>query len=346
MSGQTNGGYNPRANEGLPTADDYDPSAIGSANIEAGESTQVWEEYGLEMVPVMCDGEDTGRRLIRRNGDFIADVTDRYQLLPNERAVEAANEVARDLGATPFHEFDGDWFVQLDDHVFQDTERRRVHALYAWDTGTIGGDEMEYGFAVHNSIDTSLGFRVALFSFRHACQNMVNIGIGNSRESFALGVESERDILSSDMAKHTSGLEVDVDALKSRIQTTLSLVDGVDETYRQWHQESMTPEMAHELVSRRERAYLSGDDVPEWVDAIADDYEEARENESINGANGLTEDRKRAIINDHLPHQSKWEVYNSLTRQVWHNDGTSDTTKRRKEKQVHAVFDPLESLEG
>lgn len=347
MAGTPDGGYNPRANAGLADEDWYEPEAIGTAAIEAGEPEQTWPEYGLEMVPVVCDDTDTGRRLIRQNGDYIADVTDRYQLLPNERAVEAANEVAKRLGAEPFHEWDreGDrndgWFMKLDDHVYQDQERRRVHALYAWDSGEIGGDEMEYGFAVHNSIDTSLGFRVALFTFRHACQNMVNIGVGNRRENFALGVENERSILSSSMSKHTSGLEVDLDALKARVESTLALIESVDQAYSQWHQEAMEPEAAYEIVRRYEKGYLAEVDVPGWVVDIAETFEDARDNESVDGEAGLTADREAEIMQARTPDATKWEVYNDLTENIWHNDDSGDQTKRRKEKQVHKVLDPL-----
>lgn len=154
------------AREGLPRADDYAPEKIGTASLSADEPEVKYEKYGLETVPLLHDGEDTGRRLVRRNGKFVADVSSEYKLLPNERVAEQANEVARELGADPFHEFSGDWFVPLDDHVFQDPDRHRVHAVYAWDHDEVGGDSLEYGYGVHNSIDGSQSFSVGLFTFR------------------------------------------------------------------------------------------------------------------------------------------------------------------------------------
>jgi len=327
-----------RANAGLPTAEDYDPEAIGQASLEAGDPEQTWTEYGLEMVPVLMDGKDTGRRIVRRNGEFVTDASAGYKLLPNERAVEAANQVAQDLGAEPFHEFDGDWFINLDDHVYQDSNRHRVHALYAWQQGEIGDDSMEYGFAVHNSIDGSLGFNVALFSFRHACQNMVHIGTNSFMEDRSLGVESQRSILSADQHKHTSGLDVDVDGLKQRVEQTLLLVDDIDATYESWRDEIIEPEQVDTLLRR-----MPYKDLPSWAKEIADALEVAAEHEDLEeGTEGLTPQRRADIIRAESPSATtKWDAYNDLTQAVWHDERTSDTSKRRKFRDVHKAF-PLQ----
>lgn len=330
------------AHEGLPTAEDYAPEEIGQAELEAGDAVQTWPEFGLEMVPVVMDDVDTGRRLIRRNGDYVADVTDSYKLLPNERAVEATNQVASDLGAIPFHEWEREddrndgWFIKLDDHVYQDQQRRRVHALYAWDSGTVGQDDMEYGFAVHNSIDGSLGFNVALFSFRHACQNMTHIGTNSFAQSRSLGVESERAVLSAEQHKHTSGLEVDVDALAQRVEDTLMLVDDVNETYNQWREDVIQPTHVDSLIRR-----FPYKDLPGWAKDIADALDAAAENEDLDGTDELTAERRAKIIRGETPDETIWDTYNDMTQAIWHDDRTSDNSKRRKFNQVHNVF-PLQ----
>lgn len=331
---------NPYGTEaGLPTAEDYDPDAIGGAELSAGEPEQTWDEFGLELVPVLHDGEDTGRRLVRRNGNFIADVTERYKILPNERAVAAANEVAQELGAEPFHEFDGDWFIELDDHVFQDPEGRRVHAVYAWESGTVAGDDMEYGFAIHNSIDGSMGFRVGLFSFRHACANMVMMGAGNAQEQGALGVEDERSILNSSMRKHTSGMDVDTDALKARIESTLFLVEDIHDGYRDLVDRALTPEEVAGLLDR-----LPQKNLPAWFSDLAEDLREAQENESLEGE-GWTRDRKKSLIEGHIPtEETAWETYNDITESLWHDDSSSDQTKQRKMRQLHRAVNVADDI--
>lgn len=324
------------ANEGLPTADQYSPESVGTCELEAGDPQQTYPQYGLELVPVIADGSDTGQRLVRRNGEFVQSVSDRYKLLPNEEAVEAANEVARNLGAEPFHNFDGDWFIELDDHVFQDPDRRRVHAMYAWNQSTWDdGEDLEYGFIVHNSIDTSLQFGVSLFSFRHACANMVFMGI----KQFPENVEQERSVLSSYTRKHTKGFQIEPEILQAQIESALVAVDQIDERYRQWRDTVVTPQIAHGFLDR-----LPSKDLPDWlaqdaVDALKDRAEE-REVESVDQL--TREDREDAIEAQIPAGEMLWDTYNDLTESIWHDDRTSDTTKRRKFAKIHQTASPSE----
>lgn len=319
--------------ENTTQAPDYDPTAIGTADLDAGVSTQVWEQYGLELVPVKLNGQDTGRRLILRNGEFIADVTNRYQLLPNERAVHAADAVANELGAVPFSDFGGDWFIPLEDHVVMDEEGRRVHALYAWDDPVTleNGDDIQMGFAVHNSIDASLGFHVGLFTFRNACANMVWMGVHDDGMAF-----DDRDVVVNGMRKHTSGLEVDNDALRARVKNVLLLADEVSETYDAWREQFVTEEHIDALITR-----FPYDDLPPWLQGVADALDKARENDS------LTEDfTSEDLIRSEMPAtESVWTTYNDLTASVWHDPDTSDRTKAKKMKDIHRVFPPAAGVQ-
>lgn len=332
------------AEEGLPTADDYDPDALGTARLSAGEPEQEWPQFGLEIVPVQIAGAnydeptDTGRRLVMRNGEYLADVSDEYKLLPNERAVSVANDVARELGAEPFHEFDGDWFIELDDHVFQDQERRRVHALYAWDQGTIGGtDDVEYGFGVHNSIDGSQSFSVGLFTFRHACENMVFMGTSSRTEQRALRVEEDREILNQTSHQHTQGLDVEKDELKAIIKGTLTLLEDVDATYERWVQETVTPRQIAGLIDR-----LPQDDLPGWIETIPDELDYAAANEGYDDPDDMPWERRAEVIRANAPAtEAVWDTYNDLTQNIWHGGSANDRTRREKMKDVHRVFNPV-----
>lgn len=323
-----------RALAGLPTADDYNPDAIGTAKLEAGEPEQTWPKFGLELVPVEMDGTDTGRRIVRRNGGFLADVSSDYRLLPNEQAVKVANEVARDLGAKPFHEWsrEGDrndgWFAKLDDHVYQDRERRRVHALYAWDESHWEDEPIEYGFCVHNSIDKSLQFKVGLFSFRHACQNMVLMDVSEFPEQ----VEEEREVLVSESHRHTKGLEVDETSLYQTIKGSLLLIDSIDEQYRQWRDEVVTYDHIKGFIDR-----LPQDDVPAWMNAIGKDLNEAAENQDVDAWEELESVRRASIVEARMPETNMWDTYNDITEAIWHSDSTNDQTKQRKMQKVHRV---------
>lgn len=329
-----------KAHAGLPTASDYDPEAIGTAELEAGDPEQIWEEFGLELVPVLHDGEDTGRRFVRRNGKYVADVSERYKLLPNERAVAAANEVARDLGATPFHDFEGDWYVTLDDHVFQDEDRRRVHALYAWDDPVdIGEDDpVQFGFAVHNSIDGSMSFEVGLFTFRHGCANMVLMGARGRGMNF-----DSRDVVQHSTHAHTSGLEVDTDNLKSRIKTMLTFVDEVEETYRAWREQFLSRDEVLDLLDRLDKGQLTTDDLPAWLADIQETVEDAEENEQL-GEEAPWENRAELVAAEMPEAANTWDTYNTMTEAIWHSATTNDRSKRQKMKDVHRVLQPAEGI--
>lgn len=328
---------------------EYEPQHIGNAVLEAGEPEQVFREYALEKVPVLLDGEDTGRRLIRRNGQYLADVSTRYHLVPNEHVVKAANQVAKELGAVPFHDFSGDWFIKLDDHVFQDKAGRRVHALYAWDdpVAIAPDDEIQMGFAVHNSIDGSLSFQMGLFTFRHACQNMVTMGMNNQGMSF-----DDREVVQYDSRRHTSGLDVEVEQLAQEIEEMMLVTDDISDTYRSWRDQFVTVDDVLGLIDR-----LPSKDLPDWMDnrdvpvsdreqtSIAESLDQARENESLDGEDRLTQERAESIARDGLHGtETRWGVYNDITESVWHDRASSDLTKDRKFTKLHRVMEPADGV--
>jgi hypothetical protein len=369
---------------------EYRPESLGSARLRAGEPEQQHPEYGLEMVPVQYGRpisavgdvsnsvevdeeagvawEDTGRRLVRRNGAFVSDVSSRFKLLPNERVVSAANRAARNLGAVPFHEYgdgDDDWYIRLDKHVFQDNQRHRVHALYAWDDPVDigGGDTVQFGFAVHNSIDGSLSFEIGLFSFRHACANMVTMGVGGQGQNF-----DQRDVIAHTKRAHTSGLDIDVEDLTATIEDVMVFADDVADGYREFRDTLIGEEEVVDLIER-----LPSTNLPDWIDqrdkpederkgaSVAEVLEKARVDKAqaaqeeadsdadINPADmELAPDEKHSIVAATLGDQEQaptmWETYNDVTEAVWHDSGTSDQTKRRKFKKLHRSMPPADGV--
>lgn len=315
---------------------------LGNAQLDAGGSVQEWPEYGLEMVPVELHGEDTGRRLILREGNFIGDVTNRYKLLPNEEMVQAADAVAEELGAVPWNEFDGEWFIEMDEHVIMDDEGRRAHALYAWDdpVDTGDGDTIQMGFAVHNSIDASLGFHVGLFTFRHACANMVWMGVNGQGMGF-----DDREVLQSLSRKHTLGL--DVNNLKEQIKAVLTLADDVSETYTAWREQFIEPEHVTGLIERVESGQLAQEDLPEWISGeggVQEILEKAEENEQFESVEDPEAFRDRLIAAETPDDATVWEAYNDVTESVWHSDSTNDSSKTQKFKELHKVLQPAQGV--
>ena len=343
--------YNLTEGETVEEQSVYEPERLVAngaiKNVEFGDPEQIWSDYALEILPLYVDGEDTGRRFIMRNGNVLGDVSDRYRLVPNEEVVAAADDIAQQMGAEPFHEFGGDWYVKLQNNVFMDDEGRRAHALYAWDDPVeIGhGDEVQLGFGVHNSIDGSMGLRVGLFTFRHACANMVFMGLNRDGMSF-----DSRDVLKHSSKKHTHGLEIS--ELKAWIEDTVGYGQYVIDAYRRWNDRELQTEEALELIDMvRNRRLSVNNDVPEWIqDAVeyVEDLEEklAEGQKDVNGndavgENGLTHEHVAGIAEAHIPQATTaWDTYNDLTESIWHNDSTNDQSKLNKMRQTHKVFDP------
>ena len=345
--------WGPQDDDGLDEAtnDDaqtqtFDPdNAFGAEPIElggnlfnpelsAGPAEQTWEDFNLELAPVHLDGEDTGRRLILRDGKFIADVTDRYKLLPNERMVAVADHVAEELGAVPWDDFGGDWFIRMDEHVIQDEEGRRAHALYAWDEPVTlpDGDTIQLGFAIHNSIDASLGFNVGLFTFRHACANMVWIGVNGEGMDF-----DDREVISHYSHKHTKELKVSADDLRELIEYTVALAPDIPDAYRQWQEDVITPEQTLEFIDR-----FPYRDLPEWMQNVADTIERAEENESIDEEDIDREGIAQTLMPDGV---SAFDTYNDFTETIWHAEATNDRSKHVKMKALHKVMPPADWAE-
>lgn len=367
-------GRNEKANEGLPSSEEYRPEATNDVAVRAAEPDQQYPEYGLDKRPLeyqkpvydddgsLTDHEwvDTGRRLVRRNGEFVADVSDRFKLVPNEKVVAAANDAARELGAVPFNDFSGDWYIPLDGHVYQDAARHRVHALYAWDdpVDVGGGDTIQFGFAVHNSIDGSQSFEVGLFSFRHACANMVLMGVGGEGMNF-----DNREVLAHTTRHHTDSLDVSTEELTALIEETMTFAPEISETYRAWREEVIEPQQVVELIDR-----LPDSDLPEWISTVQEGIDKLRTERALD-ALGVDEDADPSEIDQSLlsevqaeevlvedddvetlvdaarpDSQTAWETYNAITESVWHSDTSNDQTKDRKFSKLHRVMEPAEGV--
>jgi len=280
------------------------------AEVEILGIDDTWSKYGLQVVSLGLNGQDTGRRWILKNGEFVADVSKWYELLPNEVVVEVADDVAAELGAKPFHEFGGDWFYRMHEHVIQCGHK--IHALYAWDEPVdLGdGDTIQLGYAVHNSIDGSMGFSVGLFTFRHACANMVWMGFRGKGMDF-----DDRNVLASYYRVHIKGLEIDREELKARIKTVINKGLEVAETYKRWREEVIDKRIAERLYKVLPKSVL-----PEWL--------QVEEPKAIEVPQATT----------------VWTVYNDITQAIWHNAKTSDMTKIQHFKKLHSVLVPAQGV--
>jgi hypothetical protein len=150
-----------------------------------------------------------------------------YEVITNSAVLRAGAEVAEEMGAVPFHEFTGPWFVKADDNVLYNERQTRVHALYAFEQKhevTGPDDTIQLGFSLHNSIDGFLGFGGSMFTFRHACRNMFFMGFRGKGMKF-----DDRNVLSYFYKRHTQ--ELDKETIKKLLTTVnergLAMVDAL-----------------------------------------------------------------------------------------------------------------------
>lgn len=255
-------------------------------SLSFGNPDLTWQQYGIEQSPILFNGAKTAYKAVIRNGEIVSIVSSQYRLLPNEEAVKLAGQAASLAGLVPFHEFSGDWFARMGSNVIQDRGGGRVHALYAINKSfDVNGEKMHLGVGVHNSIDGSTGFGCGIFTFRHACANMVWAGMKGYEQAF-----DERKTIEYIYKRHTKGLETFMGGLKNAIVTVMDKANIILEAYQQLAETAVTKEFLEKLRKSR------------LPNKVLPDYIAKPEEAAVNTAD-LTQ----------------WQVYNDVTAAIWHN---------------------------
>jgi len=272
-----------------------------------GQPDETWAKYDLVQNPLLFNGHDTGYKMIIRKGEIVSIVRKGYGLLPNEEAVKVGDEAAEMAGLVPFNEFSGEWFVRMQDHVIYDKSGTRVHALYAANQHyDVNGEKMHVGVGVHNSIDGTLGFGCGIFTFRHACANMVFAGMRGYEQAF-----DQRKTIEYVYKKHTASLSVFKAGLKNTILSVMEKATDIIKSYNLMAQEKAT----EELIEKIKKSRLSAKVLPEYLTAKEPQVESL----------SLTQ----------------WELYNDITELIWHNARSGLKTKEFQFKTLHTIM-PLQ----
>lgn len=258
-------------------------------NVNLSTPDRTWEKYGLLEAPMDFNGSESGYKVIAKDDQLISIVRKGYKLLPNEEAVIVADEAAKLAGLVHFDEFEGPWLIKAQDHVILD--KNQVHALYVIQRPyEIEGDTMYLGVGVHNSIDGSLGFGCGIFTFRHACENMVWAGMRGYTQSF-----DQRRTLEYIYGKHTKNLDTVAESLKLRIVKVMDRAYVIVDAYN-----AMAKRLATDnLISRILGGNLSSKCLPDYI----------KEDEA-------------------LADRTEWDIYNDVTELIWHNPDTTMFTKK------------------
>jgi len=272
--------------------------------IKSGTSDQKWLEYGIDQIPIYLNKEDTDKRVLAKNGKFVAVVGKHYRVLPNELALSLADESAKLSNLTPAtgildHAMGHGGMEWFGDTKHAIKNKWKLHAFY--DTGreiTVGDTGVKVGVAVHNSIDGSTGFNVGIFTFRFICSNAVFVGFkGSSFQGQTL------DYL---YGRHTVGLGNLINQLQEKMVGIMDKAHFIVDAYEQMDR----VKASEELVKKIRASRIS--------DKILPDYMKTEE----------------LVLND----LSEWEVYNDLTEAIWHSKQINIDTKITYFDQLHRVM--------
>lgn len=267
-----------------------------------------WAKYNLYQHYIGHGENKTGYKAIVKSGKVVYIGSDDYKLFPNEEMQTIADQAALQLGAVPFDKFTGSWFNRTDKHVFLTGKNEaQAHALYtfngAYDIG--GGDTINLGFAVHNSINGSMGFSIGAFTFRHACSNMVFMGFKGNSMQF-----DNRECLSYTYNKHTKSMEVNPEKLKAIIREVVENSQNILVQYKRYKETEIKLEVAKRLIKRLPEKYI-----PDYI---------------------KIEDKTKEVSLLSTP--DLWQVYNDITAVIWHNEKTDYTTKQHLFNQLHSAL--------
>ena len=275
--------------------------------ISFGKIDDTWQCYSLFQAPIKFNTQNMGYKAIIRKDKVVAIVRKGYELLPNEEAVKLADEAAQMAGLVPFNEFTGEWIIRMKEHAIYDKRETRVHALYAANQHyEVNGEKMHLGVGVHNSIDGTMGFGCGIFTFRHACANMVFAGMRGYEQAF-----DQRKTIEYIYKKHTVSLSPFKASLKNVILSVMEKATDTIRSYNLMAQEQVT----QELIERIKRSRLSNKVLPEYLTA---------KEPTINPL-GLTQ----------------WDLYNDITQLIWHNAKSGMKTKEFQFKTLHTIM-PLQ----
>lgn len=274
--------------------------------ITMGEIDQKWSSYGIEQLPIFLNGEDTTNRILAKDNEFVGIVGKHYRVLPNELALELADESAKLSELVPFtdintHDMGYRGMTFFDGHNNAIKNKWKLHAFYTTNRATeIGGEKVNIGVAVHNSIDGSMGFNVGVFTYRMICSNMVMAGFKDINRGM-LGKTLEYLY-----GRHTDSLTHIVSNLKEKMVTVMEKAHLIVDSYEGMSRQRATEELIKNLRDSR------------ISDKILPEYCKAEELE----------------VSD----LSEWDVYNDITEAIWHSDRTNMDTKQTYMDQLHRVM--------
>lgn len=286
---------------------------------QVGQPDDRWnEKYGIQTYPLkylkeVSPGEVLSTKMptgtkwsaVTLRGKPIYVARSQYRVLPNEEAKIVADKAADLVGAVPIEQTD--LFRGKSETYVQKQYQMRAIYVFPEKVQINGGDKLDYGFVVRNSIDGTMSFGVGGFTFRQICTNAVLFGYKG------LGIERTLDTL---YKRHTKSLIelMDEKLLKNEIILSAEATQELMRHYRQWNQIQLEEDMAKRIVKKLE---LPKRYIPAYINV--DEKEPTRVQQLLN-------------------HPSVWEFYNNVTDPIWHNEDLGIEGKEHMYDKLHKVL--------
>jgi len=268
-------------------------------SISFGEDVSQWGDYGYQELPVLFNGEPTGYKAILRRGKLVKLLGEGYILLPNEYALEIADQAAELVGLEPFKNVSVWGLYRWDrEHALVDDPvlPRTMRAVYIIPEGVekIDGEEVHVGVDIFNSIDGTSSFGAGVFTYRYVCENGVFMG---------------KEILFSIRKAHRKGLQELIHDLKNRLVLVMERAPAVLDAYRQLAEQRVTDR----LIEKLKKSRISRKVLPDYITA-----------DEVPGE---------------AYHLSQWDLYNDITEAIWHNVKAGMKTKTHQFNVLHQVME-------
>lgn len=207
----------------------------------------LYDALGYRKVPLFWDGfsassekvggmDDTGRVWITQHGKFLADVSDKYHLIPNELVSQAGDAIAKRVGAN------------LWKHKQTET---RMYRYYLCPQEKIGPNrELNPGFLLVNSMDGSTSARFQAFMYRAVCENGMIFG---------------KQMVGTIWARHTQNFEVNFQDWMKASLVILQNAREIATAQEKWPSISMNSPEGKAIVERLKKMKVPNKFRPDYL---------------------------------------------------------------------------------
>ena len=205
---------------------------------------QEFPEYNVKQWNLHINGNFIGKRVTEYKGQFAAVTSTQYNLIPNEKVIEIAQDVIRehdDWELMPDKTgSEGKWHIQ-NGNVIESTGDKKwtpsgcsMLARYRFpdDIDPTGdGSPLHLGVAVGSSIDLSRGFSITPYHYRGSCMNsMYHVRLASLTKEGTLQWEEIGDLKDEWDTASTKGLNLKNPELQAGADNLTDSIDYLHDT--------------------------------------------------------------------------------------------------------------------